>query len=400
MKNFKNCHSCGHQMPEGFHFGYTSVAHDLKTELEGEDIRCPINLAMCRNCGLVQLTDSPPPETFYSNYRVLSSWKKEPHMADSLDRLLLHLRGGKASKILEIGCNDGGFLDLLKARGYDKVWGIEPAHDAFLVSQNKGHSVKNVYFNQTAAAQILTEIGQVDAIIVRQVLEHIIDLNGFLSAMRSIAKPGCAFLIDVPDSAASMQWLDYSALWEEHVNYFTPDSLYSTLNRHGLSVCDKRCYAFSGVALSVTGVLSGVSNDYSDIVDDEYLFKNYIDSFGKIKEDLHVWILDALKTHKLFLYGAGNRSNTFIQLMQIKDFLSACFDDQMSKIGCFLPGTQLEIKSSHILVNHAPSVCLLGVNSENETHILSKHASYLEIGGVFLSIHPPSNMLIPPLRSA
>jgi hypothetical protein len=62
-----------------------------------------------------------------------------------------------------------------------------------------------------------------------------------------------------------------------------------------------------------------------------------------------------------------------------------------------MPGSDLKIHSSSILLDTCPSVCLLGVNAENEHAIIAAHSEYLSKGGIFYSINPPSEFLLPAL---
>ena len=51
----------------------------------------------------------------------------------------------KESQILEIGSNDGFFIDEFKKKKYRNIYGVEPSKDVYLQSK-KGHKVINEFF--------------------------------------------------------------------------------------------------------------------------------------------------------------------------------------------------------------------------------------------------------------
>ena len=115
-------------------FGDHPIAHHFLSEPLQEEYVHPVILSFCENCGLIQLVEPIPPEHFYTEYVCLSSWKHQPHAA-RLVELISQLPGiSKNSVITEVGANDGSFLQLLNAAGYQKILGIEPAQDAFAVA--------------------------------------------------------------------------------------------------------------------------------------------------------------------------------------------------------------------------------------------------------------------------
>jgi len=398
-----HCRACSAALSNFFDFGKTTVAHHLEQVHEKSCIFCDIRISKCSNCALIQLLDSPPQETFYSNYRVLSSWKKDPHMSDCAVRLKGLLGGNVNAKILELGCNDGLFLDHLRNIGFESVIGCEPARDAYESAISRGLKIENSYFNNLTVNNLIEKYGKFDAIVARQVLEHISDIPSFFNGMKAIANEGCAFLIDVPDFEFSMKWNDYSALWEEHVNLFTETSISKIASDYNFVVKDLKKYDFCGQTISICGMIHSDRENASEQVHidseshDDILFQNYVSRFPKLKSQVASWISETIKDKKLVLYGAGNRSNTFVNLFSISKYISHWCDDQKGKIGFYMPGSDLKIHSSSILLDTCPSVCLLGVNAENEHAIIAAHSEYLSKGGIFYSINPPSEFLLPAL---
>lgn len=88
--------------------------------------------------------------------------------------------------------------------------------------------------------------------IIRQVLEHIANLENFGLAIQRLVKLGGVIVIEVPDAELNFRGPDY-ALWEKHVNYFTISSLKIFLQLNGIELVDSFVSIFSGLCLTVLG---------------------------------------------------------------------------------------------------------------------------------------------------
>ena len=63
-----NCRSCGNsRLDLIIDFGYTPLADNLltKDQLEQPEYTAPLDLAFCPDCGLVQITETVPPEILF-----------------------------------------------------------------------------------------------------------------------------------------------------------------------------------------------------------------------------------------------------------------------------------------------------------------------------------------------
>src|SRR5688572_25729825 len=130
-----NCNLCGAQsLVPLIDFGMHPVAKHYLTHKDESRPTWPVKLYFCDECGLTQLADSCPPEVLYDNYVTLSSWKNQPHVQHEID-IIKSLDGIRPdSKIIEIGSNDGMFLEQMARNGFTSLLGVEPAKDAYDLS--------------------------------------------------------------------------------------------------------------------------------------------------------------------------------------------------------------------------------------------------------------------------
>jgi hypothetical protein len=51
--------------------------------------------------------------------------------------------------------------------------------------------------------------------------------------------------------------------------------------------------------------------------------------------------------------------------------------------------------TSDILYTQKIDICLLAVNTENEEKVINRHSKWIQQGGLFWSVFPPSDRLLP-----
>jgi SAM-dependent methyltransferase len=135
--------------------------------------------------------------------------------------------------ILEIGSNDGGFLQMLADSGFAGLVGIEPSISCSENSRRRGHTVVTAHWDAATAESVLEKFGPARAIVCRHTLEHVPDPLGFLKAIRSILAPDGIAFIEVPDARPITHSLHGHELWDEHLHIFTEANLRLILHAAG-----------------------------------------------------------------------------------------------------------------------------------------------------------------------
>lgn len=377
--------------------GKHPVSHHFLRRLDEERATYPFDLFYCEDSGLIQLRDVIPAGELYGEYFNLSSSKRCPHIPRLLGMVAEAIGMRRRPRILEIGCNDGHFLVALRAIGYGNLVGVEPAHDAWEASVNRGITVLNRYFDREAALKLRTTHPNFDLVIARHVIEHVSDLEGFFSALTSLLRPSGFVLLEVPDFGFCMRHLDYTALWEQHLNYFSLDTFRLLLARHGIELLRHGRARFSGQALIVLGRYTGrrIPSSNSYLGRHRRLAMNYRDKWPAFKRLLRGWLSRRRHADAIPLYGAGCRTCSLVNFTGIADLIDYFVDDQPKKLGLYMPGSRLPIFSRSKLHDDNVRVCLLGVNAENERAVMAAIRGDGLRGMRYWSIHPPSDLLPP-----
>lgn len=202
----------------------------------------------CLDCGMA--FSLPGPGTFsevhdYEN-GFMMDWvvngamfpEEKPRLLDLVSRLRKYVPSGS---LLDVGCGDGHFLSLAKA--HFQVSGVEPSKDlANWVNETRNIPVQQGYYTTESMP-----VGSLDTITMIQALEHIPAPTEVLAAAYEHLRPGGTLMIEVPSLHAPNFLLWMLTGWrrfvapprgfiDEHVNYFTPKTLRTSVERSGFVV--------------------------------------------------------------------------------------------------------------------------------------------------------------------
>jgi SAM-dependent methyltransferase len=160
---------------------------------------------------------------------------------------LLDARHPRGSRLLEIGCADGLFLDMAHDRsGYEAI-GIEP--NAKMIAGNpRGRDIHVGFFPDVLAGSELV----FDIIALNCVFEHVPDLEGMIASFKRYLAPGGSVMLNVPVSSGFMFKLSralyavgvrypFDRIWQKgfvspHLHFFSTDNISRLLARNGLQL--------------------------------------------------------------------------------------------------------------------------------------------------------------------
>lgn len=166
----------------------------------------------------------------------------------------------KGLRILDIGCG-GGLLSEPMARLGADVVGADAAPRNIPVAQVHAAQSGLEIDYRCITAEALAEAGeQFDVVLNMEVVEHVADPLGFLTACHDLLKPGgllvCStinrnaksFAMAIIGAEWVMRWLPKGTHeWEK---FITPDELFDLLRRAGLSPQDRKGFVFNPLGWS------------------------------------------------------------------------------------------------------------------------------------------------------
>jgi 2-polyprenyl-3-methyl-5-hydroxy-6-metoxy-1,4-benzoquinol methylase len=147
--------------------------------------------------------------------------------------LILKYLSVKNNTVLDVGCGVGAYGEMLLKKGY-KWHGVEIKESDCRELKNK-----NLPHTKIDAASLPFASGSFENTLCIEVLEHIEDMNAFLTEIRRVTTG--RFLVSVPNCELIPYMQPYAAVpWHmlegDHKNFFTPQGLQNKLKQFFTSV--------------------------------------------------------------------------------------------------------------------------------------------------------------------
>lgn len=170
---------------------------------------------------------STPPPLAWSDaatYMKFASW----YYGDKVDYAIAKT-GVTHGRVFEMGFGYGGALKLFEERGWE-VYGREPDRR---VAEFARDTLRLRTPECGLVDDTLTGVPPVDLVFSNHAFEHVADLHGVMTMLRSIMKPGGYIFTVVPTYAANRSNMSLRWMNSAHYSMFTQASLNQLMARHG-----------------------------------------------------------------------------------------------------------------------------------------------------------------------
>ncbi len=302
--------------------------------------RGDLSLSACDKCGFVfnQAFCSSKLDygETYDNTQTSSPYFKG--YLEQLGAYLIHDKGVRNCRIVEIGCGKGEFLRGLVS---DPQWGntgygFDPSYIGPPTDANGSLKFEKRFFDGKT-----TDV-EADVVICRHVIEHIPDPVDLMSAVKRVLEKshiGLAFF-----ETPCVEWiLSKQVFWDfffEHCSYFCQTSFAKATELAGLRLLDAR-QVFGGQYMWLE---VGLKDHVYRPVGNVQAILALAESYARSEEQLLIeWKskIDSWRTKgNVALWGAGAKGVTLANLIDPACERLACLADlNPNKQGCFVPGT-------------------------------------------------------------
>ena len=322
-----------------------------------------IKLARCETCGFVTNIDFKQELLEYSTrYEGTQAFSPtfnsfNRNLAQHLiERYNLH---GKT--ILEIGCGQGEFLELLCELGENEGIGFDPAF-----TEERSHlNSKRVSIIKDFYSEKYTDI-KADFICCKMTLEHIQDTGRFVQMVRNTVgnSPGTLIFFQVPNAQRIWQELAFWDIYYEHCSYFSKPSLAYLFRKCGFEV-DSCWTDYDNQYLMITGMpANSHSGDWDETEQGLASLAQIVGYFAHhVMQKINQWKnqIFQLSTEKMriVIWGAGSKAVSFLTTLQITKEIQYAVDINPHKHGTFLAGTGQEVVAPEFLKGYHPDFVVI-----------------------------------------
>jgi SAM-dependent methyltransferase len=394
------CRACGKVgLTPVLSLGETPLANRLLTDeqLNEPEPTWPLELAWCPDCSLVQITETVPPETLFSDYAYFSSFSDTmvAHAKSIAQRLTSDRELGADSLVVEVASNDGYLLQWYREAGVP-VLGIEPAQNIAKVAiEERGIPTISEFFGQDIATQLAADGKRADIIHANNVLAHVADLNGVVAGFRAMLKPNGVAVVECPYLKDLIDHVEFDTIYHEHLCYFSLTALDRLFRSHDLEIVDVERLDIHGGSIRIHAMPSGVEPVRESVtsllaeeaqwVDDAASYATFgarVENLGKELTGL----LQRLKSEgkRIAVYGASAKGSTLLNFFGIdRSLIDYVVDRSTVKQGHYTPGTHLKIYDPDRLTQDQPDYCLL-LTWNFAREILEQQQEFRDQGGQFI----------------
>ena len=319
----------------------------------GDDKGEDLGICQCAACGLVQLDNEPV--SYYKEVIRAAAFSEEmrgfriDQFKKFVDKYSL-----RNKKVVEIGCGKGEFLTLMKKAGAD-TYGIEYSDESVEYCRENDLKVSKLYIENN---NDLLPAAPYDCFFIMNFFEHLPDPNSTLRALHKNLSDDGVGLIEVPNFDMILKNNLFSEFINDHLFYFTKETLRLTLERNGFEIveCNEIWYDYIISAVVRKRPKTNLSDFQSHQEKIKKEIGNYIAGFSK--DSVVIW-------------GAGHQSLVIMSMAELNGKIKYVVDSATFKQGKYTPAT------------HIPIVGPERLNSDPVEAIIVMAASYSdEVAGI------------------
>ena len=355
----KNCRVCEGSFNHYLSLGLSPLANNLNDKKNDSNDLYPLDLNFCNQCSNSQLSVVVPPEKMFDNYFYLSSTSQQfrDHFVDIAKELKTDLKLKNTSVVVDIGSNDGIFLDPLKNLGINAI-GIEPAKNVAKIANSKKLTTLPEYFSDKTVNKIIKKHGKVDVVTAFNVFAHGDGLKDILKNTEELLKKNGEFIFEIQYLLRTLKDVTFDNIYHEHVNYWCFLAILNFFEDSQMKVYKVKEVETHGGSLRVYATKNKNKRMHKSVR--QYIEiekKNKLDKyptyleFAKKVEDTKKKSLEMIneiksEKKKIIGYGAPAKATTILNYFGLndKDFLYT-IDENSLKQNKFIPGTNIQIKN-------------------------------------------------------
>ena len=380
-------------------FGKMPIANGFLSKNEfNQEFFFDMEIGFSEKCSLFQLKDHPTPEQmFNSKYPFFtgSSLAMKSHFQEYANFIKEKFIKNN-SKIIEIGSNDGTFLNNFKDSNLDYV-GFEPSSNVAKIANQNGIKTLNQFFGFESLELIKNFKHQTDVIFAANVICHIPNLVELIKTIDQLLSNDGVFIFEEPYLGSMFEKTSYDQIYDEHIFMFSASSVQKIFNMYDFELIDvikQETHGGSMRYIVSRKKVRDISKNVQKILDNEKSMNlDNLESCNIFKKNCEASKLKLNNILKKFIsegkkivgYAATSKSTTVLNFCGI-DFntIEYICDTTKEKIGKYSPGMHIPIVSiDHFKADNPDIAYLFAWNHKDE--IFKKEKKFSQNIGKWIS---------------
>ena len=358
----------------------------------------PLELHLCRSCGLLQVLHVGNPEVQYTDYIYTTSLSLglAGHFKTYVDELIGGLAPAPKSFVVEIGSNDGTLLRHFKEAGF-KVLGVDPARAIARRATENGVDTLGEFFTAKLANGIRADKGRAAIIIANNVIANIDNLDDMVEGVRDLLAEDGVFVFETQYGADVVEKNLLDTVYHEHLSYFNIKPLALHFARHGMVVFDVERIWTKGGSIRVFVQQAKGPRPTKPIVEQlirdetsaghygQPLYRRWADEIAQIRLELAQIVADQRKAGRLVGgYGVSVGTTTLLPQFEMTDKIDVLFDDDPNKNPDLTgPGYSIPVLPTAAVYEKNPGAIIIFAWRYAEP-IMARHQRFIAAGGKFV----------------
>ena len=354
----------------------------------------PLDLYECEKCNLVQLIKLAPLKNIYGNtygYRTSLSRLMIDHMKDKFSMILNKKIINKINEnILDIGSNDGTFLNFFAKKSFKCLYGIDPSAEKFINNYNNKIRVGVDFFSKNKVENFFGK-KKFKLITSFAMFYDIADPNSFCKDIYDLLDKNGIWILELSYLPTLIENLTYDQICHEHIAYYTLTVFKKVIEKSNLRIIDFRLNEINGGSIEIICAKKEANLKQNKKINKQLdlelkinktTYKNLNIRINNTANNL-IEFLNLLKKSKKKVIGYGASTKGNILLNQIKansHLISSIADANPEKNGKFTPGTNIKIITKEKMRKIKPDYLLVLIWSFRK-EVIKQEKDYIMKGG-------------------
>ena len=359
---------CKNNLKYNIDFGNLPLINNYKKKKTLD--KYPTIITQCSKCLLIQLKYSVTDKLLFpKNYSYLSGNSKEKiNNFQSLVSKIKKISSQNNIQILDIGSNDGSFLELAK-KSKIKVLGIEPTNTAKISIKKNVNTIKK-HLNLILTKKILKKYSKFDFIVANNFFAQTNNLIEIIQSIKLILKKKGTLIIEVQYLYDLLSQKGFDSFHHEHIAYYTTSSILKLLKKYKIFIFHAERLKVHGGMIRVYASLhkkpltknlkkmlnkendKNIINKVKNLNSFRIKFNNRIKNlFNHLKE----------KRKKIYAMGAAPRSCVLLNSSKLSKNEIALVGEVPESLKCnkYVPGTDIMVKNENKIITDKPDYVII-----------------------------------------